>query len=172
MHGDFDATALKLAFMKEAQARSEVGEDCRSLVQRRREIKGGPGFVVVFEKPRQLVLISQISPEVAAYCRGGLAQETVIQLFIIAIVKTLLHELPLQIPIDLSHKDKLGVFGFYLACGLRPKGSSTAAEPSAGREQVPPGALEDFRENKHGHVTAHAVGDLGQLEGTPGSSPP
>ena len=48
--------------------------------------------------------------------------------------------------------------------GLRPERLVHGGEAVGGQGPLSPGALEDLGENQHGHVAAHAVGDLGQLE--------
>jgi hypothetical protein len=58
-------------------------------MHRRWKIMGRSGLVVVFQKSHHPVLKGHVSPEVAAN-RGGIScQETVVQLFVITIVKAL-----------------------------------------------------------------------------------
>ena len=140
VHGDFDSATFELTFVKEPQAGNQEGDDRRSLVHRRRKIVGRPGLIVVFQESRQPVLIRHISPEVSPH-RGGIpGQETIVETLIIAIVKALLHEGPLQIPVDFRHKNKARVFGLDPPDGLRPERFVHRVRTVGGQRPLAPGA--------------------------------
>ena len=148
--------ALELSLVKEAQARRQEGDDGGGFVAAGREGCRRPRLVVVLQEPGEPVLIVEAGVEVLAHRPRVPLAEPVVQPLVVGVVEALLQHRPFEVPVDLGHEAEA-------RDAARGPAPSHRAR-TAGRDA--PGALEDVRQDEHGHVAAHAValpGDPEQL---------
>ena len=84
--------------------------------------------------------------------------QTIIELFIVAEVESLLLQLPLQVPIGLGHEQEPGESQFN-----GPDHFGPIVGRWAGSRPGSPGPLEDAVHEKHGHIAADAVALAGHI---------
>src|SRR5262249_39419876 len=106
MRRDAFQLALELPLMEESQARREERDYSGGFVDLWRKRRGGPRLVVVLQKAGQLVLVVEAGAEMFTHRLGVALAETVIQSFVVCVVKALLVQCPFEIPIDLGHESK------------------------------------------------------------------
>ena len=148
--------ALELSLLEEAQARRQVRDDGRRLVDAGRERRRGPRLVVVLQEAGQPVLVIEPGQEVLAHRPGVPLAQAVVQPLVVGVVEPLLLQRPFEVPVDLGHEAEVGDLLPHAPGRLRPERLGADA----------PGPLEDLGQDEHGHVAAHAValpGDLQQL---------
>jgi hypothetical protein len=140
--------------MEEAEPRGEEGDHRGGFVDPGRERHRGAGLVVVLQEVGELVLVIQTRVEKLANRAGALIAEAVVQAFIVGIIKPLLLERPLHVPVDFGHETEAGDLLADAAGRLGLEGASGEA----------PRALEDLGHDEHGHVAADAVALAGDPE--------
>src|SRR5262249_17806998 len=88
------------------------------------------GFVMVFQKAGQFLLVIKPCIEVLSYCSSLTSAQSIVQSFVIGKIKSLLLERPFQIPVDLGHKAELRVPLAHSPRCLGPEGP-TSNTPSS-----------------------------------------
>ena len=100
-----------------------------------RERRRGPGLVVVFQEPGQLVLIVEAGLEVLSHRPRVPLAEAVVKPFVVSVIEPLLEHRPFQVPINLGHEAEVRVLLPNSLSRLRPEQIGAAT----------PGPLEDVR---------------------------
>ena len=111
------------------------------------ECSGRSWLIVVFEEPGQLVLVIEACVEVLTDRPGMTLAEAVVESFVVSVVEALLLQRPFQVPVDLGHEAEIRDPLSNLLGRARPERLRAAA----------PGAFENIRQDKHGHIAAHTV---------------
>ena len=138
---------LKLRLMKKSQSRRQKSNDRRSLVDLRRECRGRPRLVVVFQEAGELVLIVDFCAEMLAYRTRMTFAQSIVEPFIVGVVEPLLLQRPFSIPVDLGHETEVRMLLAHgLGC-LGPKEFDACA----------PSPFEHVGQDQHRHVAPHAV---------------
>ena len=107
---------------------------------------------MVLDEADEARLVRGVGRQVAAYRRGVVVLEAVVETLVVAVVEPLLLELPLEIPVRLGHEDEVGMLALH---GGDDRGPVVRVRPRAGA--LAPGARERLVHHQHGHVAAHAV---------------
>src|SRR5215469_14264075 len=108
--------------MEKPQPRREERDDGRGLMDAWSKGRCRTWFVVVFQKAGQLVLVIKPGIKMLAHRPGMTGAQAVVQSFVVGEIESLLLERPLQVPIDLCHKTKLGSLLPHPLGRLRPEG--------------------------------------------------
>mmetsp|Transcript_15029 Transcript_15029/g.36399 ORF Transcript_15029/g.36399 Transcript_15029/m.36399 type:complete len:440 (+) Transcript_15029:458-1777(+) len=152
-----------LTIVDEAKPRDSEGNDGRSAV------KVGvlpsvccPLFIVILQKPNELVLIVQVSLEVAHHGPGVPQLQAVVEGLVVTEVKALLLKLILPVPVALGNKLEVAVDPLGPLDGGRPELPLGPLLPK-GAEALPPSLLQDILTHEHCHVTPHSVGQARNL---------
>ena len=153
LHRQFDATAFELTFVHEAHARREQRHDRRTDRARRTERVGRALLVVILNKARALFLERHRTPQMLSDAMKIILQEAVIQNLVVGEVKTLRLQMGFLVPIRFGQKDEIGMTLGDHADRFLPKAAVDRIRPGP-RAPCP---LEDFRDDQHRHVAAHAV---------------
>src|SRR5215469_13092932 len=109
MGRDLFGSALELAVVKESQTWTQKSQDGSRAMNVRRECRGCPGLVMVFEKAHRLFLKIFVRVKMLAHRPRVLVQKTVVEALIVGKIKALLLERPFQIPVNLGHKEEIGL---------------------------------------------------------------
>ena len=102
---------------------------------------------MVLQKAGQLVLVVQTRVEMLAHRQGMSVAEAVVQPFVVSIIESLLQQGPFQVPVDFGQEAEVRNPLAHAPDRRRPEGLGLDA----------PGPFKDFRQDKHGHIAAHAV---------------
>src|SRR4029077_7364530 len=113
----------------------------------RRECRCCPGFVVVFNEPKELCLIGEISAEMKPHTLRIVMLQAVIEPLVITEVEPLLLQLPLEAPVSLGDKEKFRIRSLDGRNKLTPV---FRCRPLS--RAVAPGAFEDRVQEQHRHV--------------------
>ena len=97
---------LKLAIVKESQARAKEGQYRGGLMHFRCKCLDGPRLVVVFEKARGFVLKLFVCTEMVPHGPGMSVSKSIIESVIVRVVKALLLECPFKIPVNFRHEQE------------------------------------------------------------------
>ena len=62
---------------------------------------------MILDEPDQSFLVSKVSAEMKPHALGGLVFQTVIESLVVAVVKALLLQLPLQVPVGLGDEQEI-----------------------------------------------------------------
>ena len=143
---------LELSLVKKPCARECRNGNCIHTLPFHCENSRCAGLVVVFNETDQLLLVSRVSQEVKPHTLRVFVFEAVIETLVVAIVKSLLLQFPLQVPVSLRNKPEIGVLLFN---GLNYPGPVISLR--SGSCPHAPGPFKNIIYKKHGHVTANAV---------------
>src|SRR4051812_33950735 len=69
-----------------------------------RESSRGAWFIVIFEKPRGVILIVEVSLKVFAHRPGRPGVEAIVETFIVGEIEPVLLQTPFHVPIDFGHE--------------------------------------------------------------------
>ena len=137
--------------MEEPKTWREIRNDGGRFMRSRPERGGRARFVMVLQEPREFVLKIEPGHEMLAHRRDGSLTQTVVQAFVIRVIKSLLLQPPFEVPIDLGHEQELGGLAAHAANRPRPELFRPAA----------PCAIEDVGQDEHCHVAPNAIGPVG-----------
>src|SRR5690348_14527290 len=142
MYGNSYFAPLELALVEEAQARHEEGRHRGRAMDIVRESRGGARLVVILEKSSRLALEVRVGAEMITHRPRCVVSQPVVKPLVVSVVEPLLLKRPFEVPVDLGHKKEFWPVSPNLLNGGGPER----------RGDDPPGALEDFRQDQHGHV--------------------
>jgi len=151
-------SSLELPFMKKLGARNRGNSDRRSSRFFRRKGRKGARLIMVLDEADEFLLVAEISAQMEPDALGRVVLQPVVQALVIAVIESLLLELPLEVPIGLGDEKEVRVEFLYGGEHFNP---ILTRRPLTGA--VAPGPFKNVVDEKHGHVTAHAVGLAGDI---------
>ena len=158
LHRQLHLPALWLALVDQTQARQCQSNHSRRLAAFDAQRLGGAALVVVLDETRQMLLIRHIRGQVPSHLQGVAFFQPVVEPLVIRVVKSLLLQVPLEIPVDLGQRDKAGMPCPQVGDRRWPELGARRIEGAAPRPQ------ERVLRHQHRHVAAHAVAALGDVE--------
>ena len=112
----------------------------------------GPRFIMILEEPNQSLLISRVCQQVRPHAFRIFMAEPIVESLVVTIIKTLLLQYPLHVPVGFRNKKKIRKLLFdrwnhrcpiVLCRRLSRPGS--------------PGSGKDLIQEKHCHVASHSI---------------
>src|SRR5271168_2283056 len=149
-HRQLHLSSFELPFVEKFHPRERSCGQGYSTFLRQRERCRCTRLVVILNEAKQLLLVresgTQMQPDVL--CVRVL--KAVVKCLVVAKIKALLLEFPLQIPIRLRNEQKTGARSLHVRNDICPILCSGFGACTRG-----PGASEDRVQEQHCHVTAH-----------------